>query len=355
MAARPVILVADDAEDIRALLGELRAKEHDVKFASTGAETLLAADTEPLPDLILLDIGLPDTDGFDVCQRLKANPALADIPVIFVTARSDPEDEARGLAAGAVDYITKPISPPITLARVRAQLALVSQRRALEQEVRARTEELERTRLEIIRRLARAMEYREGGLTQRVLRVAEYVALLASALGLRENVCEVLAQASALYDIGKLGVPEHILRKTDRLTEREWTEVRRHPEIGAAIIGEHRDPLLAQARIMALAHHERWDGSGYPGGLKGEAIPLAGRIAALADAYEAMTTTQRHRAALAPSEAARRIAAESGRQFDPRVAAAFGKVAAQFEAVRAKYRDELAGIHDLDFTAPRTP
>jgi putative two-component system response regulator len=353
MARRPVILVADDAEDIRELLGALLAKDYDVKFAATGGEALLAADTEPLPDLILLDIELPDSDGFQVCAQLKSNPALADIPVVFVTGRTDPQDEARGLRAGAVDYLAKPISPPITLLRVRAQLALVNQRRALEDEVRARTEELAQTRIEIIRRLARAMEYREGGLTQRVPRVSEYVALLCGALGLKEHVCDVLAQASALYDIGKLGVPEHILAKSEALNEREWAEMRRHPEIGAGIIGEHRDPLLAQARVMALTHHERWDGTGYPARLGGEAIPLAGRVMALADAYEAMTATQRHRAPLAADEAARRIAAESGRQFDPRVVAAFLRVAKEFGAVRARYRDELAGIHDLDFSAPK--
>lgn len=353
MARRPVILVADDAEEIRGLLGALLAKDYEVKFASSGEETLLAADTEPLPDLILLDIGLPDIDGLQVCAQIKSNPVLADIPVMFVTARTDPQDEERGLAAGAVDYLTKPISPAITLARVRAQLALASRRRALEAEVCARTEELAQTRLEIIRRLARAMEFREGGLTHRVLRIAGYVELLAQALGLKSRVCEVLAQASALYDIGKLGVPEHILTKADALTEREWSEMRKHPEIGAAIIGEHRDPLLAQARVMALTHHERWDGGGYPARLKGEAIPLPGRVIALADAYEAMTTTQRHRAPLSALEAARRISAESGRQFDPRIAAAFLKVAKDFDAVRARHEDELAGIHDLDFAAPK--
>jgi putative two-component system response regulator len=351
MPHRPVILVADDAEDIRNLFGALLGKDYELKYAATGGETLVQADTEPLPDLILLDVGLPDIEGYEVCRRLKANPALAAIPVIFVTGRSDPADEARGLLAGAVDYITKPISGPITLLRVRSQLALVDQRRALEEQVSARTEELYQTRLQLIRRLARAMEYREGGLTNRVLRVSEYVDLLSRALGLNERVCEVLSQASALYDIGKLGVPEHILNKAEALNEREWAEMRRHAEIGAGIIGEHRDPLLEQARVMALTHHERWDGSGYPAKLKGDAIPVPGRIMALVDAYEAMTATQRHRTPILPAEAAKRIAAESARHFDPRVVAAFQKVAQHFEAVRARHKDELAGIHDLDFGA----
>jgi putative two-component system response regulator len=351
--SKPVILVADDAEDIRNLFGVLLKKDYEVKFAETGDQTLAQADTEPLPDLILLDIELPDTDGLEVCKQLKANPSLASIPVIMVTARSSPKDQAMGLMAGAVDYITKPLSGPITLLRVRTQLALVNQRRALEDQIREATEELYETRVQLIRRLARAMEYREGGLTQRVLRVSEYVDALSQAIGLKSKVCEVLSQAAALYDVGKMGVPEHILTKSDKLNEREWAEMRKHPEIGAQIIGEHKDPLLEQARVMALTHHERWDGSGYPGKLKGDAIPVPGRIMALVDAFEAMTSTQRHRSAISSMDAAKKVAADSGKQFDPKVVAAFMKVVKQFDEIRANHKDELEGIHDLDFGSPK--
>ena len=346
---RPVILVADDSEDIRNLFGIMLKKNYDVKFATNSDETLAGADTDPLPDLILLDVEMPALNGYEVCKRLKANPALSHIPVIFVTGRTDPKDQAQGLLAGAVDYITKPISAPITMLRVRTQLALVDQRRALEEQVRARTEELHDTRLELIRRLARAMEYREGGLTNRVLRVGEYVALLCEALGLKGNVVEILSQAAPLYDIGKMGVPERILTKSDTLVATEWEEVRKHPEIGAGIIGEHKDPLLEQARIMALTHHERWDGTGYPKKLKGSAIPVPGRIMAVADAFEAMTSTQRHRSPIATVDAAKRISNESGKQFDPSVVAAFLKVVREFDTVRRKHKDELEGIHDLNF------
>ncbi len=349
MSRRPVILVADDSEDIRRLFGVMLKKNYDVKFAVNSDETLAGADTDPLPDLILLDVEMPELDGYEVCTRLKANPSLAHIPVIFVTARSDPKDQARGLLAGGVDYITKPISAPITLLRVRTQLALVDQRRALEDQIAARTEELHDTRLELIRRLARAMEFREGGLTNRVLRVGEYVALLCEAIGLKSKVVEILSQAAPLYDIGKMGVPEHILKKSDALNDQEWAEVRKHPEIGAGIIGEHKDPLLEQARVMALTHHERWDGTGYPKKLKGNAIPVPGRIMAVADAFEAMTSTQRHRSPISSMDAAKKISAESGKQFDPSVVAAFMKVVKELDAVRAKYKDELEGIHDLDF------
>jgi putative two-component system response regulator len=349
MDRRPVILVADDSEDIRNLFGVMLKKNYDVKFAVNSDETLAGADTDPLPDLILLDIEMPELNGYEVCAKLKANPSLSHIPVIFITARSDPKDQARGLLAGAVDYITKPISAPITMLRVKNQLALVDQRRALEDQIAARTEELYETRLELIQRLARAMEYREGGLTNRVLRVGAYVELLSQALGLKGRVVEILSQAAPLYDIGKMGVSEDILRKSDALNDREWEEVRRHPEIGAGIIGTHKDPLLEQARVMALTHHEHWDGTGYPKKLKGNEIPVPGRIMALADAFEAMTSTQRHRSPMDSMEAAKRISADSGKQFDPSVVAAFMKVVKEFEAVRAKYKDELEGIHDLDF------
>ena len=349
MSRRPVILVADDSEDIRNLFGVMLKKNYDLKFAVNSDETLAMADTDPLPDLILLDVDMPSLNGFEVCARLKGNPALADIPVIFVTARTDPRDQAQGLRAGAVDYIVKPISAPITMLRVKTQLALADQRRALEEQILARTEELHETRLQLIRRLARAMEYREGGLTNRVSRVGHYVQLLAKALGLKDKVVELLSEAAPLYDIGKLAVPDHVLRKSDKLLASEWAEIRKHPETGASIIGEHKDPLLEQARVMALTHHERWDGTGYPKKLKGDAIPLPGRIMALADAFEAMTATQRHRSPIGVVEAGRIVIAESGKQFDPKVVAAFVKVAKNFEKVRLHFKDELEGIHDLDF------
>ena len=348
---RPVILVADDSEDMRNLFQVMLKSKYELKFAETGTQALALADTEPIPDLILLDVEMPESDGYDVLAQLKANPVLAQIPVIFVSARADPKDQAKGLMGGAVDYIVKPISGPLTLLRVRAHIALQDQRRDLEEQVLRRTEELHATQLQLIRRLARAMEYREGGVTNRVLRVARYVELLAQALGIRARVCELLMEAAPLYDIGKMGIAEHILRKSDKLNDKEWEEVRRHPEIGAKIIGEHKEPLLEQARIMALTHHERWDGTGYPKGLKGDAIPVPGRIMAVADAFEAMTATQRYRSPLPAAEAAKQIIEQSGKQFDPKMVAAFQKVLQEIEAVRKELPDELEGIHNLDFSA----
>ena len=352
---RATVLVVDDSEDVRNLFFAALKNDYEVRLAGSGTEALAMADTEPVPDVILLDVQMPSPNGYDVCAQLKANPALCDIPVIFVSARTDVKDQGKGLALGAVDYITKPFSTPLVLARLRNHLALYDQRRALEDQVRQRTEELQNTRRQIIRRLSRAMEYREGGLTHRVLRVSHYVKLLATQIDMDAEMIEIVFEAVPLYDIGKIGVPDYILLKTDHLNKVEVAEMRRHAEIGAHIIGQHENPLLATARLMALAHHERWDGKGYPKGLAGESIPLVGRIVAIADAYEAMTATQRHRMPFHTHKAERQIVEAAGTQFDPQLVDAFKKVQRDFEKVRRTFHDELEGIHDLDFSQRSAP
>jgi len=352
-AKRPLILIVDDSDDMRRFVQTMLKPRYDTKLAVDGAAALAALAQAPQPDLILLDVMMPGSNGYEVCKALKANPATAHIPVIFVSARNDPKDQAHGLMLGAVDYITKPLSVPLAFARIGTHLALSSQTHQLESLVAERTHALHRTRLQLIELLARALEMREGGsMSNRVVRMAEYVKLLAQALGARPEVCEVLAQASPLHNIGTLGVPEHVMRKTDPLNPAEWHEMRRHPEMGAAIIGDQSDPLLATARAMAIAHHERWDGKGYPKELAGDAIPIAARILAVADAFEAMTATQRRRDAIPVADAARAIVAESGKQFDPTVVDAFRKALPKMTEVHRTVRDELKGIHNLDFLSP---
>jgi len=352
---RATVLVVDDSEDVRNLFFTALKNDYEVRLAANGNDALALAEAEPAPDVILLDVQMPSPNGYDVCTRLKANPTLRNIPVIFVSARTDVKDQGKGLALGAVDYITKPFSTPLVLARLRNHLALYDQRRALEDQVRQRTEELYNTRRQIIRRLSRAMEYREGGLTHRVLRVSHYVKVLATQIGMDPEMIEIVFEAVPLYDVGKIGVPDYILLKTDHLNKVEVAEMRRHPEIGAHIIGQHENPLLATARLMALTHHERWDGKGYPKGLAGEEIPLVGRIVAIADAYEAMTATQRHRMPFHTHKAERQILDAAGAQFDPQLVEAFKKVQRDFEKVRRTFHDELEGIHDLDFTQRSAP
>jgi putative two-component system response regulator len=336
---RPLILAVDDDEDILALYGAMLQPRYALRLAGDGEKGLDAAIMAPQPDLILLDVEMPGFNGYQVCAKLKANPATQRIPVIFVTARSSPKDEAHGLSLGAVDYIPKPLNNPIVLQRVATHLALSSQTRQLEHLVAERTRELSTGRLQILQRIARALEYRKGTPTDRVMRIGEYVRALALAGGARNEVCDVYAQASTLYDIGMLAVSESVLRATEKLSEAQWAEMRRHPDIGAAIIGEQADPLLATARSMAHTHHERWDGSGYPKGLAGEAIPVPGRIMAVVDAFEAMTSSQPHRVARLPEEAAREIRTEAGKQFDPAVVAAFDKALPSFLQVRQMLND----------------
>ena len=347
---RPLVLIADDADDSRTLFAMMLKPRYDTRLVSNGTEALYAADLEPRPDLILLDVVMPDLDGYEVCRRLKARASTADIPVIFVTSRTGPKDETWGLKLGAADFLTKPVNVSSALLRIAAQLALRDRGRNLQNAVAETKDELHRTRRLVIRRLARAMEWREGGLTHRVARITHYVKLLSAGFGAPTAYCELLAEAAPLYDVGKLGVPEAILCKAGELSASEWTEVRRHPEIGASIIGEHKDPLLATARVMALTHHERWDGTGYPAGLEGQAIPWPGRIMAVADAFEAMTSTQRHRQAVSVQVAASRIVQESGKQFDPQAVEAFKKQFRKLIEVKNRIPDELEGIHDLDFT-----
>lgn len=353
-APRAQLLVVDDDSDLRALLAMMLKPRYEVRLASNGKEALLGAAKSPQPELILLDVQMPGEDGHAVLQALRANPATASIPVIFLTARNDPKDEAKGLALGAIDYITKPISAAIVLARLATHIALANRNRALEAAVSERTRELKDTRAQLMQRLALALSYREGGLTHRSVRVGQYAKFLAEAAGAKPDACEMMAIAAPLHDIGTLGVPESILRSPDKLNEREWQEMRKHPEIGAEIIGPHRDPLLATARVIALCHHERWDGGGYPKGLAGAAIPWAARVAAVADAFEAMTATLRYRQPMAVAAAAKIITSESGKQFDPAIVQAFTKALPKMIAVHKSVHDELAGFHDLNFS-PEKP
>ena len=353
---KPVILAVDDAQDLLALIGKALIAEYKVKLASDGEKALTLAAEDPQPDLILLDVGLPGMSGFDVCRKLKEQPSTSDIPVIFLTGKAEAADQVEGLDLGAVDYITKPVNAKLLLARVRTHLAMANRRAELERQVESRTLQLEDARVQLIQRLARAMEFHESAASgNKGIRVAQYVKLLATAAGAKPDAADLMMKAAPLYDIGKMGVPTEILRKPGKLSAPELERVRRHPQLGAEIIGEHQDPVLALARTLALTHHERWDGTGYPRGLKGNDIPWQGRIMALADAFEAMTTTQFYRQEpFKVDEAASALAPHFGKQFDPGLAAALAKALPTMRQVRAKVSDKLSELLDLDFS-PAAP
>jgi len=352
-AKRARILAVDDATDLLALMAKALGTDYDVDTAADAGSAIEKAFAEPQPDLILLDIEMPDVSGFEVCRALKAEAQSAEIPIIFLTGKSEAQAQVEGFELGAVDYITKPINAKVLKARVRLHLALIDRRHELEQLVTERTAQLEKTRAELIRRLSRAMELHESAAVgNRVVRLAHYARLISQAAGAKPNVSEMMALAAPLHDVGKLGVPSEILRKKEKLSAPDWERVRRHPQLGADIIGEHDDPLLKLARQIALTHHERWDGSGYPQALKGDAIPWPGRVMAVVDAFESMTTTQFYREPRSVEDAALEIEVGGGKKYDPAVIEAFKKALPAMKQVREKFSDSLGDMINLDF-APK--
>jgi putative two-component system response regulator len=347
---KPVVLCVDDATDLLALMAKALSHDYHVLTAADPGTAIEMAFAEPRPDLILLDIEMPDVSGFEVCQALKAEAQTATIPIIFLTGKSEAQAQVEGFELGAVDYVTKPINAAVLKARVRLHLALSNQRIELEQMVQERTAQLEKTRSELIKRLSRAMELHESAAVgNRVVRLGHYAKLLSQASGAKPNVCEMMMVAAPLHDVGKLGVPAEILHKNEKLSVPDWERVKRHPQIGAEIIGEHDDPLLKLARQIALTHHEHWDGTGYPQGLKGEAIPWPGRVMAIADAFESMTTTQFYREPKSVEDAADEIEKGSGKRYDPAVVEAFKKALPIMKKVRETYSDALGDMINLDF------
>ena len=353
-AGKPIVLAVDDDSDLLALIGKVLSHDYKVLMAEDAGTALDYATGKPRPDLILLDVEMPGASGFELFQVLKAEANVVDIPIIFLTGNTEARSQVEGLQMGAVDYITKPINAAVLQVRVRTQMALASRRAELERLVKERTAALESTRLQLIRRLSRAMELHESAAVgNRVMRLSQYARLIAHAAGAKPAVSEMLSIAAPLHDIGKLGVPSEILRKTGKLSAPDWERIRRHPEIGADIIGEHDDPLLKLARQLALTHHERWDGSGYPKGLKGDQIPWAGRLMAVVDAFESMTTTQFWREPMKLMEAANEIMEGSGKRYDPKVVDAFRQALPHLKKVREAYNDSLGDMINLDFSPGR--
>ncbi len=323
---RPRLLLVDDEPTNLQVLRHVLQADYRLLFATDGARALQVA-REQLPQLILLDIMMPGMDGYAVCRALKADPATAGIPVIFITALDDSQDETAGFDVGGVDYLTKPVSPPVVRARVRTHLSLV------------RMEELRETRLQIVQRLGRAAEYKDNETGLHVIRMSHFAQLLALAAGCSPAWAEDLLNAAPMHDVGKIGIPDAVLRKPGPLDADEWATMRRHPEIGAEIMGEHPSGVLQLAREIALAHHEKWDGSGYPRGLAGEAIPLSARIVAIADVFDALTTRRPYKEPWPVQDALDHIAAQAGKHFDPALVALFAPLLPQLLEIRARWAE----------------
>ena len=342
------ILIVDDRPENIDILNDVLFPHYRIRIALNGEKALKIAFSASPPDLILLDVMMPGLNGYQVCEKLKSNPDTRTIPVIFVTSMSEADNEEKGLELGAVDYITKPVNPAIVLARVKTHLALYDQARELARLVSQRTAELKKTRQQIIRRLGRAAEFHDNETGNHIVRMSHFSRLIGQAAGLGEESVDILFNASPMHDVGKIGIPDRILLNQGKLKPEEWELIRQHSKIGADIIGTHSDDLLQAAHTIALCHHEKWDGSGYPQGLKGEDIPFMARIVAIADVFDALTSDRPYKKAWSVDAAARYIEDQAGAYFDPGLIPPFKSVLPEILRLKERFSDSHGALADLD-------
>ncbi len=358
-----VLLVDDTESDIDILVNALEA-ECEVSVALNGTSALEYA-AEYLPDLILLDIMMPDLDGYEVCIRLKENPKTRNIPILFLTAKIEEQDEAKGLELGALDYITKPFNPMLVQSRVRNHLLLKRHQDHLEEMVRERTREVQLTQEATIEIMGTLAEYRDSETGGHIKRTKEYIRILAEHLQrhprfaplLDDSTIELLYKSAPLHDIGKLGVPDGILLKPGKLTPEEFDEMKKHCLYGlrAMEIAERKlgvPSFLTLAGEIAYSHHERWDGKGYPEGKRQEGIPLAGRLMAIADVYDALISKRVYKIPFNHEKAVKIIQAGRGSHFDPFLVDAFLELAEEFRRIALEFADHEEERQSLILMAP---
>lgn len=363
--AKQVILIVDDTPDNISLLSGLLKDQYKIKIATNGLKALQIASSRPGPDLILLDVMMPEMDGYETCRRLKADPATVDIPIIFLTAKSQVQDEEMGLRLGAVDYISKPISPPIVLARVATQLNLVrarhllqDQNKHLESLVQDRTRKLAKMQDAIIMAMASLAETRDNETGNHIRRTQNYVAALARKLKnhprfsneLSDENIELLYKSAPLHDIGKVGIPDNILLKPDKLTSEEFEVMKLHTTYGRETIisvetylGESNE-FLRFAREITYSHQEKWDGSGYPENLAGDAIPLSARLMAVADVYDALISRRIYKPAFSHEEAISIMRKGNGSHFDPDILEAFLQITDEFHQIANQFKESDSAV-----------
>ena len=319
-----IILVVDDnPANLNVLFDIFGDMKYDVLFASDGESCLRLVETES-PDLILLDVMMPGIDGFETCRRLKAKERTKDIPVMFMAALSETVDKVRGLEAGAVDYITKPIQPEEVLARVKTHLTLRKMYRMLQDRevhlsalVEEKTRMVTNVTMTLVNALESANKLNDSDTGNHIKRVGEYAAFLAEQYGCDVDFVKRIRLYAPLHDVGKVGLPDRILRKPGQFTKDEFVEMQQHVVFGASLLSG--DGLDEMAQNIALYHHERWDGSGYVHKLVGEQIPLEARIVAVADVFDALVTERVYKPAFSNEKAAQIIAADAGKHFDPAI------------------------------------
>jgi putative two-component system response regulator len=354
------VLVVDDTPANLTLLAQVLKPAYRVQLAVSGAKALEICRRQP-PDLIVLDVMMPEMDGYEVCRQLKADPATRRVPIIFLTALTHTEDESSGFEAGGADFIHKPVNPATVLARVRTHLQLklaedrlLHHNAQLSGELEARRREVERLRDTTLFVMVGLAEFRDADTGNHIQRTQEYVRTLARWIAgqpdgpadLTEFAIDELAKAAPLHDIGKVAIPDGILLKPGRLSQDEWRVMKTHAEHGADLLqraidrlGDDAGLMLTYGKQIARHHHERWDGSGYPDGLTGEAIPLSARLMAVADVYDALISVRPYKQAMSHTEALAFIRAGSGSHFDPRVVQALECCVDEVRRIASRWRD----------------
>ncbi|MBT5550194.1 MAG: response regulator [Nitrospina sp.] len=347
------ILIVDDEQANISLLEDVLENEGYTHFRSTqDSRKTLEMYKEIRPDLVLLDLNMPYLDGFQVIEQLKEFEKNSYAPVLVLTAQSDRQTRLRALSAGARDYIEKPFDITEVTQRISNMLEIRllhnqvrDQNLVLEEKVRMRTHELEETRREAILRLGRAAEYRDNETGMHVIRMSRLSAKLAKEIGLSDDECQLILQASPMHDVGKIGIPDEILLKPGKLDEAEWVIMKKHPEIGAGILSGSESKIIQLAETISLTHQERWDGSGYPNNLKGEEIPLVGRVVAICDVFDALTSKRYYKEAFSIEKAMEIIEQASGKDFEPYLVDTFKKVLPEMiRIVKELPDDEPANI-----------
>lgn len=337
---RANILLVDDSKLNIEMLSSVLVDKYNLYYALSGKEALRKIKCNK-PDLILLDIVMDGMDGHEVCRRIKADSEISDIPVIFVSSKDYAFDEAMGFELGAVDYITKPINPIIVNARVKTHLSSYYHQIELEKKVEIKTREIYETRLEIIRKLAVAAEYKDNDTGLHIARMSRYCYIIAKNYGLSEHEARILLNVAPMHDIGKIGIPDEILSKKGKLNDDEWEIMKKHSSIGKEILGNNANEILKAASIVAFEHHEKWDGSGYPSGIKFEEIHIYARIVALADVFDALTSKRPYKDAWDFGEAVKLIKRESGKHFEPKLVEVFEESLTDILKIKHRYSSSI--------------
>jgi putative two-component system response regulator len=337
IAPTSILVVDDTPENIDVLKGIL-ADQYSIRAATNGELAIKIAQKQR-PNLILLDVMMPGMDGYEVCRRLKADISTADIPVVFVTAKTETEDEQTGFDAGAVDYITKPVNPALVNARVRTHLTLADQQRACRKRVISRTRKLEESQRAAILMLGEAGHYNDTDTGSHIWRMAAYAAALARAAQWPVERAALLELAAPMHDTGKIGIPDSILKAPRKLDEEEWTVMKSHTRIGHSILNKSKTPLFQMAASIALSHHERWDGSGYPEGLAANEIPESARIVAIADVFDALTMRRPYKEPWTSQAAFDTLRKDAGSHFDPELVALFLGIEEEILDIKRKFAD----------------